>query len=230
MDRSVLYELVRLVVHLVGYLNSKYVAGLWHPLGTTPRAHTLSSSRTHARMPSWNWRITEVIFYDTPKRSISIEGTVQRRVRSTESYALVRSIKYTYNGIRFFRADSCSRPTNHEHRIGERRVWSETTMLRLTHTTRLATAYVYIYYWVWSGPERLLRENTHTHTLMPPWEDQFEWHRMTRMTGPDCAVMCNLINTHTHTQLVSLTPPCDCFPFYLPNKSNTALHAYFTLV
>ena len=22
---------------------------------------------------------------------------------------------------------------------------------------------------------------------------------MTRMTGPDCAVICNLINTHTHT-------------------------------
>ena len=22
---------------------------------------------------------------------------------------------------------------------------------------------------------------------------------MTRMTGPDCAVMCNLINTHIHT-------------------------------
>ena len=35
---------------------------------------------------------------------------------------------------------------------------------------------------------------THTHT-----EDQCEWHIMTRMTGPDCAVMCNLINTHTHT-------------------------------
>ena len=42
-------------------------------------------------------------------------------------------------------------------------------------------------------------KNTHTHTLIPPWEDQCEWHRMTRMTGPDCAVMCNLINTHTHT-------------------------------
>ena len=45
--------------------------------------------------------------------------------------------------------------------------------------------------------------HTHTHTqvsLIPPWEDQCEWHRMTRMTGPDCAVMCNLINTHTHTQ------------------------------
>ena len=24
---------------------------------------------------------------------------------------------------------------------------------------------------------------------------------MTRMTGPDCVVMCNLINTHTHTLL-----------------------------
>ena len=46
--------------------------------------------------------------------------------------------------------------------------------------------------------------HTQTHTqqvsLIPPWEDQCEWHRMTRMTGPDCAVMCNLINTDTHTQ------------------------------
>ena len=25
---------------------------------------------------------------------------------------------------------------------------------------------------------------------------------MTRMTGPDCAVMCNLTNTHTHTHTV----------------------------
>ena len=42
--------------------------------------------------------------------------------------------------------------------------------------------------------------NTHTQTsLIPPCEDQCEWHRMTRMTGPDCAVMCNLINTHTQT-------------------------------
>ena len=39
--------------------------------------------------------------------------------------------------------------------------------------------------------------------LIPPWEDQCEWHRMTRMPGPDCAFMSNLINTytqaHTHT-------------------------------
>ena len=29
---------------------------------------------------------------------------------------------------------------------------------------------------------------------------QCEWHRMTRMTGPDCvmAIMCNLINIHTY--------------------------------
>ena len=31
---------------------------------------------------------------------------------------------------------------------------------------------------------------------------------MTRMTGPDCAVMYNVINTHTHTHTqVSLIPP-----------------------
>ena len=30
---------------------------------------------------------------------------------------------------------------------------------------------------------------------------QCEWHRMTRMTGPDCVVMCNLINTYIHTYI-----------------------------
>ena len=39
-------------------------------------------------------------------------------------------------------------------------------------------------------------------------EDQCEWHRMTGTTGPDCAVMYKLINTHTHTHsVVSLIPP-----------------------
>ena len=42
-------------------------------------------------------------------------------------------------------------------------------------------------------------DHTYIHTYVtsiidPPWEDQCEWHRMTRMTGPDCAVMCNLMN------------------------------------
>ena len=31
-----------------------------------------------------------------------------------------------------------------------------------------------------------------------------QWHRMTRMTGPDCVVMCNLINTYIHTYCLSL--------------------------
>ena len=43
------------------------------------------------------------------------------------------------------------------------------------------------------------KRHTHTHTHT---EDQCEWHRMTRMTGPDCVVMCNLINTHTHINFV----------------------------
>ena len=44
----------------------------------------------------------------------------------------------------------------------------------------------------------------------PPWEDQCEWHGMTSMTGPDCVVMCNLINAHTHTRrhIFSLLDVC----------------------
>ena len=48
----------------------------------------------------------------------------------------------------------------------------------------------------------LINIHTYIHTyihivsLIPPREDQYEWHRMTRMTGPDCVVMCNLINTY----------------------------------
>ena len=37
----------------------------------------------------------------------------------------------------------------------------------------------------------------------PPWENECEWHRMTRMAGPDCPFMCNLnkqTHTHAHTQ------------------------------
>ena len=49
--------------------------------------------------------MTEIMFCGTPKRG----STVQRRVRSTESYALRRSIKHIYSGIRFFRANSCNR-------------------------------------------------------------------------------------------------------------------------
>ena len=67
--------------------------------------HTLSPSRTYVRIPSWNSRMTKIVLCGTPQRAT----TVQRRVRSTESYALVRSIKHTYNITCFFRAYSCSR-------------------------------------------------------------------------------------------------------------------------
>ena len=39
--------------------------------------------------------------------------------------------------------------------------------------------------------------NKYQVSLIPPWEDQCEWYRMTRMAGPDSAVMCNLINTQS---------------------------------
>ena len=32
--------------------------------------------------------------------------------------------------------------------------------------------------------------NKYTQAHTHPWEDQCEWHRMTRMTGQDCAVLC----------------------------------------
>ena len=61
-----------------------------------------------------------------------------------------------------------------------------------------------------TGPDcvvmcNLINTYTYVHTyiisiiMIPPREDQCEWHRMTRMTGPDCVVMCNLINTYIHT-------------------------------
>ena len=59
----------------------------------------------------------------------------------------------------------------------------------------------------------LINAHTHTHVhssknfssieRVPPSSRLIiffgEWHRMTRMTGPDCAVMCNLRNKHTYT-------------------------------
>ena len=51
--------------------------------------------------------------------------------------------------------------------------------------------------------------NIHTYILIHPWEDQCEWHRMTRMTGPDCAVMCNLINIHTYILIHPWEDQCE---------------------
>ena len=73
--------------------------------------------------------------------------------------------------------------------------------------------------------------NTHTHThpqvsLIPPWEDQCEWHRMTRMTGPDCAVMCNLINTHTHIREHRMTRMTGPNCAVMCNLINTHTHTH----
>ena len=50
---------------------------------------------------------------------------------------------------------------------------------------------------------------------------------MTRMTGPDCVVMCNLINTHTHTVLyVMYAGMCNNLYIYIL-VSNYVLHCFW---
>ena len=60
-----------------------------------------------------------------------------------------------------------------------------------------------IYSYYDKGGLQMVIDNVKSHRIITcPWADQCVWQRMTRMTGPDCAVMCNLINTHTHTHNV----------------------------
>ena len=47
-----------------------------------------------------------------------------------------------------------------------------------------------------------------------PWKDQCEWHRINTMTGPDCVVMCNLINIHTHTYTLRSKVMLRCISFH----------------
>ena len=73
-----------------------------------------------------------------------------------------------------------------------------------------------------TGPEcavimcNLINTHTRAHT-----EDQCEWHRMTRLTGPDCVVMSNLMNTHTHTHTACGHPTA---PFAKPGPCTRASH------
>ena len=52
------------------------------------------------------------------------------------------------------------------------------------------------------NPDNLENAHTQTHThtsiIDPPVGGLMRVTKMARMTGPDCAVMCNLTNTHTH--------------------------------
>ena len=45
---------------------------------------------------------------------------------------------------------------------------------------------------------------------------------MTRMTGPDCAVMCNFINTHTHTRAVM----CNLINTHVHTNTHTRTHTH----
>ena len=47
---------------------------------------------------------------------------------------------------------------------------------------------------------------------------------MTRMTGPDCVVMCNLINTYIHTHRMTRMTGPDCV--VMCNLINTYIHTY----
>ena len=62
------------------------------------------------------------------------------------------------------------------------------------------------------------------------WEDQCEWHRMTRITGPDCVVMYNLINIHTciHTYLSGIDDEDDRAGLrgYVQFNIHTYIHTY----
>ena len=55
------------------------------------------------------------------------------------------------------------------------------------------------------------------------WEGQCEWHSMTSMTGPDCAVMFNLINIHTH-HATTLPSCCLCSLRIFPSLPGYRLH------
>ena len=51
---------------------------------------------------------------------------------------------------------------------------------------------------------------------------------MTRMTGPDCAVMCNLINTHTHTTCIKIF--CFLFIYLTPDGPQRSIVCMVTYI
>ena len=63
-------------------------------------------------------------------------------------------------------------------------------------------------------------DHTYIHTYIHTYrEDQREWHRMTRMTRPDCAVMCNLINIHTYIHGTSIRTKMLAFSSVAPYEA-----------
>ena len=77
---------------------------------------TPSSGRTQALIPSWNCWMTAIICGGTPMRV----SACHRRVRSTVSYALWRSMKHMKRGTPAFRPISCSLRTTNIMSVVER--------------------------------------------------------------------------------------------------------------
>ena len=74
----------------------------WHILNDVDALS--SSSRTHTRIPSGNWRKTEIALGGTS----NLSRMTQRKTRSTESYAFWRSTRHMYSGTISLRPNSCS--------------------------------------------------------------------------------------------------------------------------
>ena len=135
------------------------------------------------------------------KRTITSKKHAYRPETSYVLYYSLKFVRYNYH------KKPCSCPADHvsdwQPRILLSMVEAGSVNVKNTHTCNLINTYV---------------------SLIPPWEDQREWHRMTRMTRPDCAVMCNLINTHTHSQLPH-TSHCSTGEHTSLHRRPGALHA-----
>ena len=64
-------------------------------------------------------------------------------------------------------------------------------------TTKITHAYTYTHTYRYGTTNNSMDREGQVAPLCATKKTYTHKHRMTRMTGPDCAVMCNLINTHT---------------------------------
>ena len=68
--------------------------------------------------------------------------------------------------------------------------------------------------------------HTFINAYISPWEHQCEWHRMTRMTGPDCAVTFNLKIKYIHTYIHTYVVMCNLINTYIHTYIHTHIHTY----
>ena len=77
-------------------------------------------------------------------------------------------------------------------RIGNLTLLIHTLLYVMTTQTYIHNTYIHTYI------------HTYVHTYIHTYIHKYKWHRMTRVSGPDCAVMCNLIYIHTYILLIVL--------------------------